>query len=112
MTHLFNGRISRIEVAQVIIDVDGSRYWYIDGELHRTDGPAIIRSDGYQFWYQNGRLHRADGPAVIGPDGSEGWYLDDRLHREDGPAIIRPDGALEFWENGVHIRTQPAGRPI
>jgi hypothetical protein len=28
--------------------------WYLNGKLHRTDGPAIEHSDGDKEWYLNG----------------------------------------------------------
>jgi hypothetical protein len=36
------------------------------GELHRTDGPALITDLG-RNWYINGKLHREDGPALQYP---------------------------------------------
>jgi len=43
------------------------RQYWIDGKLHRTDGPAVIHNgpNGLMEWWQNGRLHREDGPAVV-----------------------------------------------
>lgn len=38
-----------------------------DVELHRDDGPALIRINNdkvVEHWYQNNVLHRTDGPAV------------------------------------------------
>ena len=55
---------------------DGSKEWYVDGELHRTDGPAIERADGSKSWYVHGELHRTDGPAIEAPDGYKAWWLD------------------------------------
>ena len=43
--------------------------------------------DGSKEWYLNGRLHREDGPANEWPDGSKHWYLNGKRHREDGPAV-------------------------
>jgi hypothetical protein len=40
-----------------------------------------------QRWFLNGKLHREDGPAVEWTNGSKSWYLNGNLHREDGPAI-------------------------
>ena len=58
---VFNALKYRIEVD----DDDGSRHYYnTNGELHRTDGPAVEWSNGAKFWYHNDRLHRTDGPAV------------------------------------------------
>jgi hypothetical protein len=41
----------------------GTKFWYLDGKLHRPDGPAIQYTDGSTEWYHNGELHREDGPA-------------------------------------------------
>jgi hypothetical protein len=31
--------------------------------------------DGSQMWFLNGKIHREDGPAVIYPDGTQMWFL-------------------------------------
>ncbi len=41
----------------------GERGHYLNGMLHREDGPAIEYANGDKEWYQNGQLHREDGPA-------------------------------------------------
>lgn len=56
------------------IDDKGTHKWYVCGNLHREDGPAIIDSRGNQSWYQNGVLHRSDGPAIIKSNGYLAWY--------------------------------------
>ena len=33
---------------------DGYKEWYLNGKLHREDGPAIEDSNGYSAWYING----------------------------------------------------------
>ena len=81
-----------------------ARFTNPDGELHRTDGPAITRPDGTQEWWLNGRRHREDGPAVTRPDGTQEWWLNGWLHRIDGPAITRPDGTQEWWQRGKRHR--------
>lgn len=35
---------------------DGNRHWFLNGRLHREDGPAIEWSDGSKFWYLDGKL--------------------------------------------------------
>jgi hypothetical protein len=77
----------------------GTKEWYLNGNLHREDGPAIEYVNGSRFWYLNGNLHREDGPAVEYADGTLRWYLNDNLHREDGPAIEYADGSREWWLN-------------
>ena len=54
---------------------DGTKWWYLDGKRHRTDGPAIEYSDGTKWWYLDGKRHRTDGPAVEYRDGAKEWYL-------------------------------------
>ncbi len=44
-------------------DANGSKYWYLNGERHRTDGPAIEYANGDKYWYLNGERHRTDGPS-------------------------------------------------
>ena len=60
----------------------GDTFWYINGELHRENGPAIELADGYK-WYINGELHREDGPAVEYADGRKGWYINGEQLTED-----------------------------
>jgi (2Fe-2S) ferredoxin len=59
--------------------------------------------DGRQAWFLNDNLHREDGPAVIYPDGTQYWCINGNIHREDGPAIVYPDGYQEWRLNGKHI---------
>jgi len=32
-----------------------------------------------EIWYLNGRLHRADGPAIKRSNGNEYWYLEEEM---------------------------------
>jgi hypothetical protein len=86
-----------------VIGTDGTKMWYQDGKLHRTDGPAVEYTDGGKFWYQNGKPHRTDGPAVEEPDGTKMWYLNDKLHRTAGPAVEDSGGTKEWYQNGIQI---------
>ena len=82
----------------------GSKVWRNPkGELHRTDGPAVIHSDGYQAYWQNGLLHRTDGPAIIRPDGTQEYFQNGELHREDGPAVILSNGKGSYYLNGYSL---------
>ena len=38
-----------------IIDSYGDKFWYLNGSLHRDDGPAIECSDGYKYWYYHSK---------------------------------------------------------
>jgi hypothetical protein len=61
----------------------GTKRWYLNGQLHRTDGPAIEFADGAKWWYLNGRRHRTDGPATEEADGSKEWFLNDQYYSFD-----------------------------
>ena len=39
---------------KIITNANGSKEWYLNGKLHRTDGPAIEFADGTKSWYLNG----------------------------------------------------------
>lgn len=91
--------------------------WYVNGILHRDDGPADVRYDlkrhlpykSLEEWYKNGLLHRTDGPARIryaawihvslqGPKRSlrvvtypheQIYYFEGDIHREGAPARFK-----------------------
>ena len=75
-------------------DADGDKHWLLNGERHRTDGPAIEDPNGDKRWYLNGNFHRTDGPAVEYSDGTKYWYLnDERVQMED----VFTDPKDQFW---------------
>jgi len=82
---------------------DGHKEWYLNGQRHREDGPAIESADGYKSWYLNGKLHREDGAACEFADGYKSWYLNGQRHREDGPAIENADGNKFWYLNDVEL---------
>ena len=65
-----------METYTVKVNTNGSKFWYQDDKLHRTDGPAIEYANGGKFWYQDDKLHRTDGPAVEYADGDKRWYIE------------------------------------
>jgi hypothetical protein len=85
---------------------NGSKHWYLDGKLHREDGPAVEYPKVGNLWYLNGKRHREDGPAVESYNGSKCWYLNDKLHREDGPAIECPKEGKGWFLNGKELTEQ------
>jgi len=96
--------IHREDGAPAVIQPDGTREWYLYGNLSRADGPAIEHADGTKEWFKNGLRHREDGPAVISPGGPREWYLNGNCHRDGGPAVEKPDGTKEWFRNGHHHR--------
>jgi len=66
-------------------DVDtGDKYWFDrESRFHRINGPAIERS-GYTSWFLHGNLHREDGPAIVCPSGRREWWIHDKFQRRSG----------------------------
>ena len=84
---------------------DGTKEWWLNGILHRVDGPAWEDTDGSKQWYRNGKLHRVDGPAIEDADGTKAWFVDGKRHRVDGPAIEHADGTKQWYLNGRYVYT-------
>ena len=66
----------------VKVYADGEKGWYLNGILHREDGPAVEYPKGGKSWYLNGKCHREDGPAVEYANGEKYWYLNDKQYSE------------------------------
>jgi hypothetical protein len=61
---------------------DGDKFWFLNGEYHREDGPAIEKTNGTKIWYLNDKCHREDGPAVECANGDKIWYLNSKCYTE------------------------------
>ena len=59
----------------VIVHDNGDRYWCLNDELHREDGPAVELNNGNKEWWLNGERHREDGPACEWNAGNKYWFL-------------------------------------
>ena len=66
----------------LVSDFFGSKYWTLNGLLHREDGPALENANGAKFWYLNGLRHRENGPAVELEDGYRAWYLHNKFIKD------------------------------
>lgn len=116
-----------MQTYSVTKDEEGTIEWYVNGKLHREDGPAYETACGIQEWYQNGKLHRDTGPAVFYPRGcrvfpkalmppnsasphaATYWYQNGLLHRHGGPAIELIDGTKYWYVHGkLHREVGPA----
>ena len=53
-------------------------FHYLNGKLHREDGPAFEHINGQKEWYVNGKLHRLDGPALEWRSGTKYYYIEDK----------------------------------
>ena len=87
---------------EVKVNNTGTKSWWLNGELHREDGPAIERANGDKAWYLNGNLHCNYGPAIEKADGFTRYYLhgkrltkeewENRLKRPCSGKIVEIDG--------------------
>ena len=62
-----------------------------------------VWSTGAKFWYLDHERHREDGPAVEHPTGTKEWWINNQLHREDGPAHEDANGKKEWWLAGKKL---------
>ena len=86
--------------------------WFLNGDLHREDGPAIEWASGCKEWYLKGKLHREDGPACEYASGDKFWYLNGKRHREDGPACEGNDGSKFWYLNGEELTEEEWKRKV
>jgi len=84
---------------EVEVYADGTKYWYLNGEHHREDGPAIEFANGTKFWCLKGKRHRVDGPAVEYVYGTKEWYLNgEYLTEEEHKAKTNPTVEMTMEE--------------
>ena len=88
--------------------VDGDyQAWYLNGLLHRTDGPAIVYGDR-QEWWLNGKLHRTDGPAYVNGDYQAWWLNGQRMteaqHAEKVAAMPHDECLRPKFKVGEKVR--------
>lgn len=82
--------------------------WYLNGKRHRVDGPACEHQDGSKDWYFDGQFHRIGGPAIEWCGGSNYWYVNGKKHRLDGPAVESVYGKEWFVDDKLHRIDGPA----
>ena len=105
-----NGELHRTD-GPAISRPNGYQEYWIDGNK-LTEEEFNSRSvktieHGHEIWRNlNGELHRTNGPAIILPNGTKEYYLNGKLHREDGPAVIYPDGKCLYYQNGKKLTNQ------
>ena len=51
--------------------------------IHEYEYTVRVKADGDKFWWLNGKLHREDGPAVEYADGGKSWYLNGKWVTEE-----------------------------
>ena len=80
----------------VYVDMGKHIRWYVNGKIHREDGPAIIYDDGSWSWFYNGFCHRLDGPAVFRKV-EKSYTLTNLL------TVATPEGWISYHLNGKQV---------
>jgi hypothetical protein len=81
------------------IDSFGNKFYYkkVTFFYHREDGPAVEYKNGHKQWWINGELHRINGPAIEIPytkwQYNEWWINGQRLSPEKETVLNR------WWNN-------------
>jgi hypothetical protein len=68
---------------------NGRKEWYLNGKLHREDGPALEWANGDKEWWLNGEWHREDGPACECANGYKAWCLNGEE--------VNPETIVDLW---------------
>ena len=97
-----------MSITYTVTVYENATHWYLNGQLHREDGPAVEYADGAKHWYLNGEWHREDGPAVEYADGRKFWFLNGiRMTQEEHAQQTQP--VLELTMADVE---KLIGRPV
>ncbi len=97
------------EKPQCKVFPDGTKEWSLNGERHRSDGPALEWTDGNKEWWFNGERHRTDGPALECANGTKAWWFCGKRHRIDGPALEGANVNKQWWFNGKLLGFEDEG---
>ena len=76
---------------------DGTKKWYVNGNLHRIDGPAVEYADGDKEWWFNGQPHRENGPANEKTNGYKEWWLNGKQYSYEEWLKIIPNNLVYLW---------------
>ena len=94
------------------------KFWKLNGQYHRLDGPACEWNNGDKTWWINGQRHREDGPAIERANGTKEWWLDGKrqqskahwliekfeMNKISGPSLIMASGTCSYVE-GSSLKT-------
>ena len=59
----------------IAVNTNGDKFWLLNNEYHRVDGPAIEYANGAKEWFLNGQYHRVNGPAIEYANGYKEWWF-------------------------------------
>ena len=86
------------------VDANGDQEWWVNDQLHRPDGPAVISAYGPQAWYVNGQRHRLDGPAVIWANGDQERWVNDQNITTQVEAWMQTQAVTWPWDDQTQMQ--------
>lgn len=113
-----NGVLTREDGPAILVQNEDHEeetyHWIRNGEYHRIGGPALVEVGEVTEWWVDGQLHREDGPAVQYHDTTcVGYYHRGKLHNDVGPAVINLTGADDnlyaYYLDGVKMSVDEWG---
>lgn len=91
---------STVRPSHIICRPDRIEKWYLNGKIHRDNGPAVIIGNGdfiKKLWYTNGINYRKDGPSLT--EHKNDNIVTERYHDENGKLHNHEDGPAELSYN-------------
>ena len=72
-----------------------------------------VWANGDKSWYLNGKLHREDGPAIEYADGHKSWYLNDKeVTEEEHKRMTSPVVEMTFVEMTMEEINKALGKQV
>lgn len=79
----------QLEKRRVFDDGTPGVKYYLNGVLHREDGPAVIWRNGTKHWLIHGKSHRSDGPCTEWSDGEKRYsFYSERYSLRDYKKVL------------------------
>ena len=96
--------------SEIFLKING-KFLSLKDSSTESQPECVVSPNGDKRWYLNGQLHRVDGPAIERANGTREWWLNDKRHRTDGPAIERA-GYKSWWLNGKKLNPEEVAKNL
>ncbi len=67
-----------------------------------------VNKEGVKHYYLDGKLHRENGPAIEYPDNSPWWFINDEFRPEDEISLEQNTSSKFWYLNGQRIDPKKA----
>ena len=93
------------------VDERDTKWWTLNGMLHREDGPAVEYVNGHKAWWVHDNRHREDGPAIEYANGDKAWWLKGKKYEdafEWAEALLKSKGNNVPSDDEINSKVQQA----